>query len=219
MRRICTLAVIAVFAVSSLSAANLGAYKDWDQSPTGYFMTKAEREEFAKLTTEAEAAKFAEAFMARRDPMFPAEVKKRAENADKYLTIGKTPGSKTLRGKVIILMGPPSGLNVAVNTKTEAKRDNPAVAGALSNVGPSGGGSGRNSESGNFGGSSISTGTEVRTYTISYDGKAAQAVDRQKVTFVIDADGATGKDRFASRDGEKDAQQLFELAAQASIKK
>lgn len=218
MRRICILAVVAVFAVSSLSAANLGAYKDWDQSPTGYFMTKAEREEFSKLNSEAEAAKFAEAFLAKRDPLFPAEVKKRAENADKYLTIGKTPGSKTLRGKVIILMGPPSGLNVAINTKTEVKRDSPAMAGALSNIGPSGG-DGRNTEGGSFGGGSIGTGTEVRTYSISYDGKAARTVDRDKITFVIDADGATGKDRFASREGEKDAQQIFELAAQASIKK
>ena len=219
MRRTCILAVVAVFAVSSLSAANLGAYKDWDQSPTGYFMTKAEREEFAKLTSEAEAAKFAEAFLAKRDATFPSEVKKRTENADKYLTIGKTPGSKTLRGKVIILMGPPSGLNVALNTKTETKRDSPAMAGALSNIGPSGGSGGRNSESGSFSGGSIGTGTEVRTYTISYEGKAAKTVDRDKVAFVIEADGATGKDRFASRDAEKDAQQLFELAAQASIKK
>ena len=218
MRRICILAVVAVFAVSSLSAANLGAYKDWDQSPTGYFMTKAEREEFAKLTSEAEAAKFAEAFLAKRDIGFPAEVKKRTENADKYLTIGKIPGSKTLRGKVIILMGAPTGLNVAVNTKTETKRDSPAVAGAISNIGPSGGG-GRNTEAGSLTGSSIGTSTEVRTYTISYGGDAAKAVDRDKVTFVIDADGATGKDRFSTRDGEKDAQQIFELAAQASIKK
>ncbi|HYC60166.1 MAG TPA: GWxTD domain-containing protein [Thermoanaerobaculia bacterium] len=218
MRRICILAVIAVFAVASLFAANLGAYKDWDQSPTGYFMTKAEREEFSKLSSEAEAAKFADAFMAKRDLNFPAEVKKRTENADKYLTIGKIPGSKTLRGKVIILMGPPTGLNVTVNTKTETKRDSPAVAGAYSNIGPSGGG-GRNTEAGSLGGASISTGTEVRTYTISYDGKAAKTVDRAKVSFVIDADGATGKDRFVSREQEKDAQQIFELAAQASIRK
>lgn len=218
MRRICILFVVAVFAVSSLSAANLGAYKDWDQSPTGYFMTKAEREEFARLTTEAEAARFAEAFLAKRDINFPAEVKKRAENADKYLTLGKLPGSKTLRGKVIILMGPPSGLNVAINTKNETKRDSPAMAGAISNIGPSGGG-GRNTEAGSLTGSSIGTSSEVRTFTISYEGKAAKAVDRDKIAFVIEADGATGKDRFASRDAEKDAQQIFELAAQASIKK
>jgi GWxTD domain-containing protein len=211
-------ALVVLLAASSLSAANLGSYHDWNESPAGYFMTKAEREQWAHVTSEADAAKFVEAFLANRDATFPAEVKKRAENADKYLTIGKTPGSKTLRGKVIILMGPPTGLNIATHTRTDTKRDSPAMAGALSNAGPSGGG-GRNTEAGSFSGNSLATGTEVRTFSISYEGKAAKAVDREKVTFVIDADGATGKDRFATREGDKDAQQLFELAARASVKR
>lgn len=218
MRYICSLVVVAVFAVSSLSAANLGSYKDWDESPVGYFMTKAEREQWAQLTSEADAAKFIEAFLAKRDPGFPAEVKKRVEQADKYLTIGKLQGSKTLRGKVIVLMGPPSGLNIASRTKTETKRDSPAMAGAISNAGASGGG-GRNTEAGSFAGGSIGTGTEIRTYTITFEGDAAKTVDRPKVTFVIEADAGTGKDRFSTRDGEKEAQTIFELAARASIKK
>lgn len=219
MRRICTLAVAAVFAVSSLFAANLGKFQDWDESPEGYFLTKAEREQWAQVTSEADAAKFVEAFLARRDPGFPAEVKTRAEQADKYLTIGKVKGSKSLRGKVIVLMGPPSGLNVSSQTRTDTKRDSPAMAGALSNVGPTGGGGGRNGEASNLGGSSIGTGTEIKTFTITFDGAAAKTVDRTKVTFTIEADGATGKDRFASRDGDKEAQALFELAAKASIRK
>lgn len=218
MRRICILAVAAVFAVSSLSAVNLGSFKDWDDSPEGYFLTKAEREQWAQVTSEGDAAKFVEAFLAKRDPGFPAEVKKRAEQADKYLTLGKVKGSKSLRGKVIVLMGPPSGLNVSSQTKTDTKRDNPIMAGALSNIGGSAGGGGRNSESSNVAGG-IGTGTEIRTYLISFDGAAARTVDRTKVTFAIEADAATGKDRFASRDGEKEAQALFELAAKASIKK
>ena len=219
MRRISIFAVAAVFAVSSLSAANLGTFADWDESPEGYFMTKAEREQWAQVASEADAAKFVEEFRAKRDPGFSAEVKKRAEQADKYLTIGKVKGSKSLRGKVIVLMGPPSGLNVSSQMKSETKRDSPAMAGALSNIGPTGGGGGRNSEAGNISGGSIGTGTEIRTYAITFDGAAAKAVDRTKVTFTIEADAATGKDRFASRDAEKEAQALFELAAKASIKK
>lgn len=219
MRRISILAVAAVFAVSSLFAANLGRFQDWDESPEGYFMTKAEREQWAQVTSEGDAAKFVEAFLAKRDAGFPAEVKKRAEQADKYLTIGKVKGSKSLRGKVIVLMGPPSGLSVSSQTKTETKRDSPAMAGALSNIGPSGGGGGRNGEAGNLGGGSIGTGTEIRTYLISFEGDTAKTVDRTKVTFAIEADAATGKDRFASRDGEKEGQALFELAARASIRK
>jgi GWxTD domain-containing protein len=219
MRRISIFAVAALFAVSSLFAANLGKFQDWDQSPEGYFMTKAEREQWGQVTSEADAAKFVAEFLAKRDAGFPAEVKKRAEQADKYLTIGKVKGSKSLRGKVIVLMGPPSGLSVSTSTKTDTKRDNPAMAGALSNIGPSGGGGGRNGEAGNVGGSSIGAGTEIHTYAISFDGAATKAVDRTKVTFTIEADAATGKDRFPSRDREKEAQALFELAAQASIRK
>ena len=89
MRRICMLAVVAVFAASSLLAADLGRFQDWDESPEGYFMTKAEREQWAQVTSEGDAAKFVEAFLAKRDAGFPAEVKLRAEQADKYLTIGK----------------------------------------------------------------------------------------------------------------------------------
>ena len=218
MRRISILAVAAFLAVTSLSAANLGTFKDWDESPEGYFMTKAEREQWAQLTSEADAAKFVEEFRAKRDAGFSEEVKKRAEQADKYLTIGKIKGSKSLRGKVIVLMGPPSGLNVSTSTKTDTKRDNPAMAGALSNISGNAGSGGRNGEAGSASGS-IGTGTEIRTFVISFDGAAAKAVDRTKVTFTIEADGATGKDRFATRDGEKEAQAVFELAARASIKK
>lgn len=218
MRRISILAVAAVFAVS-LSAANLGSFQEWDESPEGYFMTKAEREQWAQLGSEADAAKFVQEFLAKRDAGFPAEVKKRAEQADKYLTIGKVKGSKSLRGKVIVLMGPPSGLNVSSHVKTDAKRDSPAMAGALSNIGGSGGGGGRGSGEPVNPAGSIGTGTEIRTYVISYDGAAARTVDRTKATFTVEADAATGKDRFASRDGEKEAQALFELAAKASIRK
>ena len=219
MRRISILAVAALFTVSSLLAADLGKFRDWDESPESYFMTKAEREQWAQVISEADAAKFVEAFLARRDPGLPAEVKMRAEQADKYLTIGKAKGSRSLRGKVIVLMGPPSGLSVSSQTRTETKRDSPAMAGALSNIGPTGGGGGRNGEAANLGSSSIGTGTEIRTYVISFEGDAARTVDRTTVTFTIEADGATGKDRFASRGGEKEAQALFELAAKASIRK
>jgi GWxTD domain-containing protein len=212
------LSLVALFAAASLSAADLGALQEWPDSPMGYFLTKAERAEWASLASEGDAAKFVEVFLAKRDASFPGEVKLRAQQADKYLTIGKLQGSKTLRGKVIVLMGPPTGMNVAVGTKSETKRDNPAVAGALSNIGPSGGG-GRNADAGSFSGNSIGTGTEIRTYSISYDGKQAKAVDREKITFVIEADGNTGKDRFTSRDAENEAQAIFELAARGSIKK
>ena len=44
-----------VLAVALLFAANLGKYRAWAESPQGYFMTKGERAEWSKLTTEAGA--------------------------------------------------------------------------------------------------------------------------------------------------------------------
>jgi GWxTD domain-containing protein len=219
MRRICMLAVVAVFAVTPLLAEDLGRFQDWNESPEGYFMTKAEREQWAHVASAGDAEKFVEAFLAKRDAGFPAEVKLRAEQADKYLTIGKVKGSKSLRGKVIVLMGPPSAIHVSSHTMTTTKRDSPAVAGALSNIGPTAGGGGRNGEAGSVSAGTLSTGAEVRIYLMTFEGAEAKAVERTKVSFEIEADAATGDDRFASRDGEKEGRALFELAAKASIKK
>jgi GWxTD domain-containing protein len=218
MRRISSLAVAFAFLAVPLLAADLGKYNDWNESPAGYFMTKAEREQWSALTSEAAAAKFVEEFLARRGPEFSAEVKKRAEQADKYLTIGKLPASKTLRGKLIVLFGPPSGINVSDRTETSTKRDNPAVAGALSNIGSSG--SSRSDEGGTNVGGSMSTASLVRTYSITFSGpEIANTFDVKDLTFVVEADGSSGKDRFAGRTKEKEGQELMEKQARASIRK
>ena len=219
MKRIHSLFALAVMlTVTPLLAADLGKYENWNESPAGYYMTRAEREQWSKLTNEAEAAKFVEDFLAKRDPGFSAEVKKRAEMADKYLAVGKTPASKTLRGKVIILFGPPSGVNVTERIDKDVKRDSPAMADVHSNAGSFGGG-GKSDDSANYGGS-ISTSRGVRVYSITFTGDfVAKTLDRKDVTFIIDADQTTGKDRIASRAAAKDAEEYFERVAQASIKK
>jgi GWxTD domain-containing protein len=217
MRRICSLAVaIALLSLPLFAGANLGSYNDWPDTPHGYFLTKAEREQWAKLTTEAEAAKFVEEFVAKRGPDFVAEVKKRAEMADKHLTIGKTPGSKTLRGKIIVLFGPPSGIDVSQRTDTSTKRDNPAVASAMSNISSVGAPGG---EEASLGGA-MSTSSLIRTYSITFSGpEIAKTFDMKDVTFVVEADAATGQDRFAGRSKEKEGQEFLEKQARASIRK
>jgi GWxTD domain-containing protein len=218
MHRLCTLAVAAILVAASLAAADLGKFQEWDESPQGYFLTKEERAEWASITTEAEAEKFVADFLAKRDPGFTTEIAKRAEMADKHLTIGKTKGSKSLRGKVVILFGPPSGLSIQPRAKSNVKRDNPMVAGALSNAG-SAASAGRDDSPANAG-RNMSTATRIDSYSITYNGDAAmKTIGKPSVTFVIDAEAATGKDEFASRSAGKDAEKLFELAAQASIKK
>jgi len=212
MRRI--LVFLALFALP-LFAADLGKYKNWNESPAGYYMTKAEREQWSKLAGENEAARFVEEFLARRDPGFSAEVTKRAEMADKYLALGKTPASKTLRGKIIVLFGPPSGVNVADRTDTDVKHDNPAMTDALSNAGSSGGGKSDNST--NLGSTTGSSRT-IRTYTLTFSGDlVTKTLGRKDVAFTVDADSVSGKDRIAGRSGAKEAEELFEKVAQASI--
>jgi GWxTD domain-containing protein len=219
MKRIVTMAAVAMFAAVSLFAAGRGQYEEWGDSPEAYFMTKSERDAWAQVRTEADAQKFIDEFVGKREAGFREEVKKRAANADKYLTIGKLPGSKTLRGKLIVLFGPPSGLNVAERTKSSVTRTSPEAAGALSNAGSSsGGGKGGSDDVTNLG-NTMGTASQIRTYTISFPKEVATRVDRKDLTFIVEADGATGKDRFSSRSAEKDADTLFELAAWASMKK
>ena len=212
------IAVVLLLSVTSLSAADLGSHTKWIDSPEAYFATKAEREQWSKLGTEAEAARFIADFRDRRGPEFAAEVKDRVANADKYLTIADVPGSRTLRGRVVVLFGPPSGLSTADRTKSNTKRDNPIMAGALSNVGTAGSGSRTGDDSSNIS-SALATANAFRTFTISYAGKPAEQVGQKELTFILETDVATGKDRFLSRKAEKEAEALFERAAEASIRK
>jgi len=101
-----------VLAIALLFAANLGKYRAWAESPQGYFMTKAERAEWSKLTTEAGAEQFVNDFVASRGPRFADEVAAAAKEADDHLTVAGRKGSKTLRGKLVIVLGPPSSFSI-----------------------------------------------------------------------------------------------------------
>lgn len=98
-------------AASAAFAGGLSKYKKWDATPEAYFMTKAERQEWKNVKTDADAEKFVEAYKAKRGPDFEKMVAERAAVADKYFSVGSTKGSETLRGKVIIVFGPPSGID------------------------------------------------------------------------------------------------------------
>lgn len=103
----------AALAVALLFAANLGKHEGWAASPQGYFMTKSERVQWAKLTTEADAAQFIAKFFASRGPTFAADVAAAAKDADDYLTVAGKRGSRTLRGKIVIVLGRPSSVTIA----------------------------------------------------------------------------------------------------------
>jgi GWxTD domain-containing protein len=108
--------VLSVAIVTSAFAAGPEGFKDWDNSPQGYFMTRAEHAEWSALKTPEEQQRFVDQFLAKRGPDFPAMVASRAAQADKHLTLGKLAGSRTLRGKLVILFGPPSGMDISRDT-------------------------------------------------------------------------------------------------------
>jgi GWxTD domain-containing protein len=80
-----------------------------------YFFTKNERKIFRHLTTDEARERFINNFWEIRDPNpytdvneFKLEIEGRYEYVCKYLKEGPIPGWKTDRGRIYILLGPPS---------------------------------------------------------------------------------------------------------------
>ncbi len=112
MKRTAILLALVMAAGSTALAGGLSKqYKNWDKTPESYFLTKAERAEWKKVKTDAEAQNFILDYKTKRGADFEKMLKERAAVADKYFSSGETKGSETLRGKVIIVFGPPSGID------------------------------------------------------------------------------------------------------------
>ena len=214
--------VVAVAVPCAFARGGLSKWKDWDQSPQGFFMTKAERAEWENVKTDADAEKFVHDFLAKRPDTFPKDVADRAAQADKYLTLGKLAGSRTTRGKIVILLGPPQGLDVSSAARSDVKRDNGTMTDALTNFGGTGGGDGGRGGGGGGTptvGSAIGTANEVRLYHFTYSGDAAKKVDRSKIEIIVEADANTGKDRLIKSSDASELELIQEQLAQASMKK
>src|ERR1051325_4051282 len=120
---------ICVFAVAaSAFAANLGKYNNWPKTPQGYFMTRAERADWAKLQSESDAEQFVRKFVASRGPSFEADVAAAAKAADDHLSVGGDLGSRTMRGKIVVLLGPPTSFTIVQKqVKTNTSSGNAAI--------------------------------------------------------------------------------------------
>jgi GWxTD domain-containing protein len=218
MKRV-LLAVLAVVVAVPLFAGVSSKFKDWSNSPQGYFMTKAEKAQWSAINTDADAQAFVDKFVASRGgDAWTAEVAKRAEMADRYLTVSKTPGSKSLRGKAVVLFGPPTSMTVTDASDLHTTRDNPAMASAMTSGGASDSGSkggGAGGAAGSSGpesfGSELVTGHAIRNFDMGFAAVPGGAVN---VTFI--ADVQSGKDRVAK--GMKELEAAFDRAAETSIK-
>jgi GWxTD domain-containing protein len=103
------------FAASAL--AELSKYKDWDRSPEAYFLTPAERDEWKRLSSDADAEKFVVIYFAKRggDP-FREGLRRRIAAADEQFKMRRQKGSESSRGRVFIVLGNPSKIQQAPPT-------------------------------------------------------------------------------------------------------
>ena len=191
-----TLAVLLLIAAPAF-AADLGKYAAWGDSPPAYFMTPAERAEWGQVRNEQEAAAFVSRFDERRGPDFEREVAERAKAADERLTVGTTPGARTLRGKIVILLGPPASCSVTQRRKVlrtfGRKFFHPGL--------PS---------------------TEILTSWDDHDIDLSSTLEyrltyAKATVFIVEVDPVTGMDRISDSRTARRLKELMAAAAEASV--
>lgn len=214
MRPYTTALLALTLTTASAFGGGLEKYKAWDQSPQGYFMTSAERGEWKTIATDVDAETFVAEFLAKRDAKFVDEVATRAMNADKYLTIGNTKGSRTLRGKVVILFGPPAGLSVADRAGRSSYSNGPAAA-AVTNLGTGPSATTADGDTQTFGGGK--SGAAFKDFTFSFLGRNVPALGAD-YSVTIEADVSNGKDRVRDRKKAAELEEKFEAVARASVR-
>lgn len=204
---------ILLFLVSACaSAAGLSkTYKAWDKSPDAYFLTSEERAQWKNIHTDAEAEKFIGDYFARRGPEFPGMLKERVAIADKYFSAGKVKGSETLRGKVIIVFGPPSAIDKSAGRGSMGKGTtgedarysggDASISNPLSNVGA--------------GGSGLMHSEKTERFIFEYDQQRSPAAIGKP--FRVDIAIKSASDQEAL--DPKDLEEKFDTVAKASIVK
>jgi GWxTD domain-containing protein len=205
------------FATVAATAGSLSKYKGWDKTPQGYLMTAAERSQWMGIRTDDEADKFVKDFLARRGPDFVDQVNRAAAAADKYFTTDKTPGSRTERGRLVIILGPPSAMAVSA-TPVRGVLHTP-TGGALSNANSGGGdvtSAGGSTEDYVEAANSARVGDSVlHTYSFTYDANKLppQFGSALNVAIVVEV---SGKERF-DRKTQAELDRVYELAAQSKV--
>ncbi|MGH9420168.1 MAG: GWxTD domain-containing protein, partial [Thermoanaerobaculia bacterium] len=117
-RNLLIAAVLVAAAATTAFAALTPAKADWGKGPVQYYMTNEEKAAWKALQTDADADAFIELFWARRDPSpstprneFREEFEARVKSADDQLSHGRTRGSMTDPGRILILFGAPTRAN------------------------------------------------------------------------------------------------------------
>jgi GWxTD domain-containing protein len=214
--RLIGVAVICFVTVAAF-AGGLSKYKGWDKTPQGYLMTADERAQWASVKTDDEADKFVKEFLARRSADFPDQVNRATAAADKYFTTGKTPGSLTERGRMVIILGPPSAMSVT-DTPVRGAMRSPS-GGALTNANEGGGGdrSGGGSTEDYMGAANNAHAGDsvIHTYSFTYDAKRLPSKFNGALTVAIGVD-PSGKE-LIDRGMKAQLDRVYEMAAQSRL--
>ncbi len=100
-----------LFTMLPVTAGEMGVlseeYVQFGKGPVQFVMTREERTRWKGITNDAEARAFIDLFWVRRDPAFHTFFDQAVEYADRTL-VGRTRGSMTDMGRVLVIMGPPS---------------------------------------------------------------------------------------------------------------
>lgn len=208
MKRIAIAVVVAALA-APLCAGVSEKVKSWGSSPQSYFMTRVERAQWETMTSDADAQAFIDKFVASRGgASWAADVAKRAEMADKYLAFGKTPASQTMRGRAIVMFGPPSAVNVAAKPGRAGGRSghtDAAYTAGEPTVGDVASVADRDA---------MNATETARLFSLTFPASSQPSKKELLVTF--EADPKTGKDRVTEKNAASALEDAFEAVAAAS---
>jgi hypothetical protein len=178
----------------------------WQVSAESYFMTAEERLEWKRVTTDDDAQRFIAAFHARRHRDFAADIRTRTAIVDERLALGDARASTTLRGRIAILLGAPAELRVRAIRSPGRNFGHPLQG----RMGDAGSGQPR-------GASVVITGAGWVEYTFHYLPNPALGIGPEGWTVVIEANGASGKDRLKYKRDRKKMEPILDAAARNSV--
>ncbi|MDQ2978700.1 MAG: GWxTD domain-containing protein, partial [Acidobacteriota bacterium] len=108
------LLAFAALALSVVATAEVTKYKDWPKSPEAYFLTPAERAEWAKLASDSEAETFIAVYYAKRGgDRFKEEIARRIAAADSQFKLRRQRGAESVRGRLLVTLGGPSRVSTS----------------------------------------------------------------------------------------------------------
>jgi len=123
IRNLLIAATLTIAAAVSAAAALSPAKADFGKGPAQFIMTAEEKAAWKNIQNDADADAFIALFWARRDPTpatprneFREEFESRVATADKQFGTGRTKGSMTDPGRMLIVYGPPTSPIVRTTT-------------------------------------------------------------------------------------------------------